>query len=316
MKPSSFTIRIPEPCHEDWNTMQPDEKGKFCGSCCKSVVDFSGKTDTEIRDILTETQGQKVCGHFKKTQLDRPLDLVVNPGLLPRNIGRTRAFAIAVFLVFGSMLFSCTNHDDQVIGKIGMVMPIDSLRAVPEPENFLKGDTIVIDEIMPQPDFMGEVYVDGDIEVQETPVDTIPEIPAMDSILQPHVIENFVMGLIAPQVVQPDTSMFQVPDTLNVRGSREKSNPPTISEPAGLLIYPNPSAGEFTIRYDLLKRSNVRIDILDLKGSLLRTPVNVSAQYEGRYSIPVNISDLPNGIYIVSLTKDEQRFTEKVILEK
>ena len=52
MKISNLIIRIPEPCHEDWNAMQPDAKGKFCGSCNKAVFDFSNKTDNEIKEVF------------------------------------------------------------------------------------------------------------------------------------------------------------------------------------------------------------------------------------------------------------------------
>jgi hypothetical protein len=69
MKTSNIIVRIPEPCHEDWNKMEPDSKGKFCNSCSKAVFDFSTKTDVEIKDILLEYKDQKVCGHFKNRKL-------------------------------------------------------------------------------------------------------------------------------------------------------------------------------------------------------------------------------------------------------
>ena len=100
MKTPNLIVRVPEPCHEDWNSMQPDEKGKFCSSCSKSVFDFSNKTDQEIKHILLEYKDQKVCGHFKKSQVDRPLNFKINLNDLPKNISYSKAFVIAVFLVF------------------------------------------------------------------------------------------------------------------------------------------------------------------------------------------------------------------------
>src|ERR1700741_493707 len=116
MKTSSLIIRIPEPCHEDWNPRGPDAKGKFCNSCSKSVFDFSNKTDAEVKNILMEYKDQKVCGHFKKSQVDRPLNIKVNLNELPRNVSATKAFVIALFLVFGTFLFSCTDNHGHKVG--------------------------------------------------------------------------------------------------------------------------------------------------------------------------------------------------------
>ena len=37
---------IPEPCHENWNKMTPQEQGRHCAVCSKVVVDFTKKTPT------------------------------------------------------------------------------------------------------------------------------------------------------------------------------------------------------------------------------------------------------------------------------
>lgn len=103
MSRSLFQVNIPEPCHEDWDRMQPDEKGKFCHACCQPVYDFSEKTPEEIRDTLLLQSSGKICGYFRETQLDKPLAIMPSPGLS----SFTRHFALAIYLVFGSLLFSC-----------------------------------------------------------------------------------------------------------------------------------------------------------------------------------------------------------------
>jgi hypothetical protein len=102
-------ISIPKPCHEDWNKMTPDQKGAFCGVCNKSVHDFSMKNAEEIERILLSEAEGKICGRFSKAQLDVPKDVEIPLHLLPRNLSPFRAFALAVFLIFGTAMFGLTN---------------------------------------------------------------------------------------------------------------------------------------------------------------------------------------------------------------
>ncbi len=62
-----FKLNIPEPCHEDWQQMSPTQKGKFCDSCQKEVIDFTKLSSTEIaRKTKNATQ---LCGRFTQSQL-------------------------------------------------------------------------------------------------------------------------------------------------------------------------------------------------------------------------------------------------------
>jgi len=63
-------ITIPEPCHESWDKMTQAEKGKFCGSCQKVVVDFSKMSDAELIAYFKKPK-DSVCGRFKEDQLNR-----------------------------------------------------------------------------------------------------------------------------------------------------------------------------------------------------------------------------------------------------
>lgn len=57
-------ISIPKPCQENWNTMTPNEKGRFCLSCNKTVVDFSRMKKDEIVSYL-ENQNKVICGRVR-----------------------------------------------------------------------------------------------------------------------------------------------------------------------------------------------------------------------------------------------------------
>ncbi len=67
------SYHIPKPCHEDWDKMTPSEKGRFCSSCSKEVVDFTAMNKVDIIDFLERKN--KVCGRFKKGQISTTSNL-------------------------------------------------------------------------------------------------------------------------------------------------------------------------------------------------------------------------------------------------
>ncbi|WP_161964150.1 carboxypeptidase-like regulatory domain-containing protein [Chitinophaga flava] len=72
MRPLSLKISVPQPCAQSWDSMSPEGAGRFCGNCNKVVVDFTGLSDSQIVEILSDTSS-RYCGRFNTTQLDRML---------------------------------------------------------------------------------------------------------------------------------------------------------------------------------------------------------------------------------------------------
>lgn len=68
---NTVKILILQPCHENWHNMTPNEQGRFCGSCQKSVVDFSLMTDKEMLDYMAKVSGYTACGRFSNDQLNK-----------------------------------------------------------------------------------------------------------------------------------------------------------------------------------------------------------------------------------------------------
>src|SRR4030095_12468691 len=65
-------LSIYEPCHEKWEEMEPVEKGRFCASCQKTVIDFSQMTDTQLAAYFSRPAGS-FCGQFHADQLGREI---------------------------------------------------------------------------------------------------------------------------------------------------------------------------------------------------------------------------------------------------
>lgn len=64
-------ISIPEPCNEGWQNMNPVEKGRFCASCQKTVLDFTYLSDNEIINLVNKNDN--LCGRINTSQLNRNL---------------------------------------------------------------------------------------------------------------------------------------------------------------------------------------------------------------------------------------------------
>jgi hypothetical protein len=73
MKHQTIKLKIAEPCHENWNKMLEEEKGRFCLSCQKAVVDFSRMTNEEIIQYFEQNAGKKTCGRIAIHQHNAPI---------------------------------------------------------------------------------------------------------------------------------------------------------------------------------------------------------------------------------------------------
>ena len=60
---------VPLPCHAAWDDMIPDQGGRFCGSCQKTVIDFTAMSDQEVLALLASSR-TTICGRFRNDQLE------------------------------------------------------------------------------------------------------------------------------------------------------------------------------------------------------------------------------------------------------
>ena len=206
---SKFKITIPKPCHENWNTMTPKEKGRFCSSCSKVVVDFTKKSSEEIQDYIVENKNQRVCGHFYKKQLDS-IVIEIPQVTFKQQLSFQKLFVLALFFVMGTTLFSCQYKDGKK-QKIENVILVDTIKkvekeiethkierdttsntikkTVPPPpkttgitfcETTSKKDSIIDITTVGELPLEGEIIIDGDISYEE-------------------IEEDFVLGILIQQ---------------------------------------------------------------------------------------------------------------------
>ena len=121
----AITIRIPEPCHEDWNQMTTTDKGKFCSLCTKEVFDFTQVTDEEL--VKRVHNNEKICGRFKSSQINREMKLERKSGF------SLAPFAASFLLPFTLLASTKTNTNaksSNLQGKSYSSLNISSLNRI------------------------------------------------------------------------------------------------------------------------------------------------------------------------------------------
>ncbi len=169
-------VSIPEPCHEDWNKMEPIEiNRRHCQSCEKVVTDFTNMTDVQIGNHLRK--GGNLCGRFRKSQLDRRIAVGG-----PRRFSGLRAAAAASGLLFAvpaaaQTLPDAPTHqvDTQIQGgiKANTTKPTDPT---------LKGNVRVSGKVT---DSDGEGLIGASVLLQGTTTGTITDIDGLFTIEVP-----------------------------------------------------------------------------------------------------------------------------------
>lgn len=108
-------LSIPTPCHESWDKMTPNQQGRFCGSCAKTVVDFSAMTDAQLIHYFEHLKNENVCGRVYPDQLNRNLQK-------PQPIGKRKklyrlwqyAAALVLFFTKGAQV----KAQGEIKGKV------------------------------------------------------------------------------------------------------------------------------------------------------------------------------------------------------
>lgn len=179
-----LNLSIPKPCHEDWNKMLPEEKGKFCQSCCKKVFDFTNSSNEEIAAIFSNNPTGKICGRFRKEQLES-VKIEIPEVLLFNQTSFKKSFLLALFVVMGTTLFSCkdVNNNVQTIEKV-VVIKDSVAKNVDTTHTEIIADTVI-------KECKTIKYKTQNI--------TPPEVPV--PIEEPEIMGDIVMGLpIMPEI--------------------------------------------------------------------------------------------------------------------
>lgn len=175
MNENIIKFSIPKPCHENWNEMTPDEKGRFCAVCFKSVVDFTTFDENKVQDYLMQNQNKKICGRFKNEQLTPKFVFAVPQSVLIQKRSFRKAFLLVLFVVMGTTLFSCKNQDGQTVGEIAIEND-----SIDKTSDVIDGEVLLgkVNNDSTNSDKFVKLEVVKEIEINEVTVGMImPEVP-------------------------------------------------------------------------------------------------------------------------------------------
>lgn len=186
-----MNISIPKPCHEEWAAMLPNEHGRHCNICCKTVVDFTDMSDEQVKHFfINKKKGESVCGRFKTAQLQR-IKIQLPSNIYTISMPLWKRFLTACLLAFSSMLFSC----DALIGKtetLGETLP------------FVMMDDTTAKHAIPPPPALGQIfYQEVDTSIEPTCSTIIGDSVSVESISQGEINIAPVEPAIVTEEVLP-----------------------------------------------------------------------------------------------------------------
>jgi Secretion system C-terminal sorting domain len=321
-------LTIPIPCHEDWDAMTPVDKGKFCGSCQKQVVDFSDMSDRQVAEffkkpILSLSKGGSVCGRFMNDQLDRAIDIP------KKRIPWVKYFFQISLPAFLLSMKSSTAKAQGTVTVKQVSKPIRHLVGEPVMTVCSKpvtNDTIVMPEVVVvtanRSTIKGKV-VNSVSSLQAKvagPVITVVDKPvditaSRDLSFNPQIITSALQGRIGGVVVgvniKSDVSKTEKKNMRSLVGSFKD----TVVK--SLKVFPNPvlSGSNLTIESKQIEEGYYQLQLLNQSGqSVHQQEIWFDAEIK---LLNVDVPAVAAGSYFLVLTnkKSGKKFTEKIVIQ-
>lgn len=329
-----INLSIPQPCHEDWNKMMPQEKGRFCNSCNKTVIDFTNMSDRQLAEFFKKPVNS-ACGRFQPGQLNR--DILIPKKRIPW-VRYFFQFTLPAFLIsmkagaqknrpiVGDTTI-CTNvsSEEKTVGKIGFMpvekKPADRIKeiqgkviddkglAVPFATVLIKGSPngTICDKNgifkMSVKDQRNIILVANAVGFTGSEIH-VSESKDVTIVLGGTVMglgEVLVAGYVRRKVVKPIPLIKKIFDTAFIKFS----------------VYPNPvqNGSSFKIHLKRIEKGAYIISVIGNNGQIVQaTEANIENKNQ---VLDFNLKEVAAGTYFVRLTnkKTGKDFTEKIIVQ-
>ena len=295
-------ISIPEPCHENWNDMSITEKGRYCSSCSKVVIDFTNRSKASILQeyLNADPNGEKICGVFKNTQLEE-INRDFEMYTFRSKKSFQSAFVLSLMLVFGLTLFSCTSEEQKNefekfrVEAVGRILE-DEKDLTPEIE-MIEPEITMVEEMT-----VGELLIgcEGPVEVFSG-----AEKPQEPEIYERHRV---TMGVPYDVIHLNNDFVKEVIQQSEEYDERGVLLPNSFS----LSAYPNPTIDFSHIEVKVPKDEVFNWYLISSEGKLIQSEQQLELN-RGTHTIDLDLIDQPPGIYFMNLQSSSMKETVRIL---
>ena len=114
----AIKLNIAEPCHANWQNMTDTEKGRFCSSCKKEVIDFTLMNNNEVYKTMLKGEND-ICGRFLDSQLNTEIEFK------KEKKQHWHKYFFSFFIP--TFLFSKQSVAQKLTGKVACVRPVNTM---------------------------------------------------------------------------------------------------------------------------------------------------------------------------------------------
>lgn len=292
-------IQIQKPCSEDWKGMTPNEKGAFCQSCAKNVLDLTSMSNAEIHSVLSKNQHESICTRIHNKQLDA-LNLEIEQWSRGTRVHMQRAMVASLLIVFGLTLFSCTNQQQEEQIRITQKKLTEVVQKQQKETSENEFEWANMPHILKQEEVeevtMGEMEMPHQEVVQE--FDTIEN--------EQHDLNYTMLGDIAISTTFHEYTQ-QIQPTIEL-----DANGIPIPFYFSAIVYPNPSVASSTLKLGIPTAIDANIQLYSNLGQFVQPIFNGKIE-RGTFEYPMDLTNVAPGIYLVIIQSKEFKETVRMI---
>ncbi|GAA0735765.1 hypothetical protein GCM10009431_00970 [Gaetbulibacter jejuensis] len=198
--------------------MTPNEKGRFCQSCSKTVVDFTNMTTDDIQDFIHNNKHQRICGHIKQSQLDT-INLKVSQSVFDQTLSFHKMFLLALLLAMGTTIFSCADEKGNT-KKIESIELIDTKTDTIEKMGEIDTD---VEQILNET--LEKTSKKDSTEITAPPFCPIPNVTGeIIEVEEQMEDEEDVTDIVVGMIINSHPQFPNTPDSLSIQGQKEYLN--------------------------------------------------------------------------------------------